>query len=206
MGYSSRSMCNGMHTTLNAIQYHHDVERYTGPHRSLVQLVATVDQINNIFDRAPSTSITALVEVPGLSSEERTKIGAMVPQIAQFMASFEAAATPAREVRAKSAVAKGVPGLDDGWPAQFVVTGKNQLYQACALSPNCFAFQGTNALMPNWLAQLTLGTEPELGMLANVRTCEPQSDGSYLMTAQPFGLDGKDKQIWLNLIQRTRPS
>jgi len=189
-----------------AIQHHHDAGAYTGPHRALVQLIATVDHINAIFDRTPATSADPLVAVPGLLADERQKIGAMVPQISQFMAAFEASTSPAREVRAKTAVAKPAPGLDDGWPAQFVITGRNQVYQACALSPSCFAFLGPEALMPNWLTQLTLGTEPELGMLANVRSCEPNKDGAYLMTAQPFALDGKDKQIWLNLIQRTRPS
>lgn len=191
---------------VDAIQHHHGLEHYAGPHRGLVELVAAVDHVNDIFDRAPSTSPGSLVEVAGLSPDERTKIGAMVPQIAQFMASFESSSSPAREVRAKSAVAKAAVGLDDGWPAQFVITGKTDLYQACALSPSFFAFHGKNALMPNWLTQLTLGTEPELGMLANVRSCVPQNDGSYMMTAQPFALDGKDKQIWLNLITRTRPS
>lgn len=190
---------------VSAIEHHHDAAGYAGPHRALVQLIATVDQINAIFDRAPTNNTDALVAVPGLMPDERQKIGAMVPQISQFMASFEASTSPAREVRAKTAVARA-PGLDDGWPAQFVITGKSQVYQACAISPSCFAFLGQEALMPNWLTQLTLGTEPELGMLANVRTCEPQKDGSYIMTAQPFALDGKDKQIWLNLIQRTRPS
>ena len=76
----------------------------------------------------------------------------------------------------------------------------------CALSPSAVAFRGTAALTPNWLTQMALGSDPELSMLANVKTCDPEPDGTYLMTAQPFGLDGKDKQIWFNLVQRTRPA
>lgn len=191
---------------LHAIQHHHDVARYSGPHRALVELVATVDHINTIFDRAPTTSVAALLEVPGLSQDERYRIGAMVPQISEYMASFEAAASPAHEVKAKTAVAKVADGLEDGWPIEFVVTAKHDVYQACGMSPNGVAFRGTAPLVPNWLAQMTLGTDPELAMLANVKTCTPKADGTYLMTAQPFGLDGKDKQIWLNLIARTRPA
>lgn len=191
---------------VHAIQHHHAVARYTGPHRALVELVATVDHVNAIFDRAPTTSVAALLEVPGLSQDERYRIGAMVPQISEYMASFEASSSPAREVKAKSVVAKPVPGLVDGWPVELVVTAKHDVYQACALSGNAIAFRGNAALMPNWLTQLTLGCDPELSMLANVRTCEPQPDGTYLMTAQPFGLDGKDKQIWFHLVQRTRPA
>ncbi len=188
---------------VDAIQHHHDVASYQGPHRALVELIATVDHINAIFDRDPTTSVAALLEVPGLSQDERYRIGAMIPQIAEFMASFEAG-SPAREVKAKTVVAKPPAGLVDGWPVGFVVTTKRDVYEACALSPNAVAFRGVVPLMPNWLAEMTLGTEPDLSMLANVRTCDQQSDGTYLMTAQPFGLDGKDKAIWLNLIGRTR--
>lgn len=191
---------------VDAIQYHHDVAGYQGPHRALVELVATVDHINVIFDRASTTSVAALLEVSSLSQDERYRVGAMIPQIAEYMSAFEAASSPAREVKARSAVAKPVSGLVDGWPAEFVVTAKHDVYTAYALSPNAVAFRGTAPLMPNWLAQLTLGTDPELAMLANVKTCEPQPDGTYLMTAQPFGIDGKDKLIWFNLVQRTRPT
>ena len=191
---------------VHAIQHHHDVARYTGPHRALVELVATVDHVNAIFDRAPTTSVAALLEVPGLSQDERYRIGAMVPQISEYMASFEASSSPAREVKAKTVVAKPAPGLVDGWPVEFIVTAKHDVYQACALSGTAVAFRGTAALMPNWLTQLTLGCDPELSMLANVKTCEQQPDGAYLMTAQPFGIDGKEKQIWFHLVQRTRPA
>ncbi len=191
---------------VDAIQHHHHLAGYQGPHRALVELVATVDHINAIFDRAPTTSIAALLEVPNLSQDERYRVGAMIPQISEYMAAFEATSSPAKEAKAKTAVAKPAPGLDDGWPVEFVVTAKHDVYQACALSPNAVAFRGTVALMPNWLAQMTLGTDPSLSMLANVKTCEPQPDGTYLMTAQPFGIDGKDKQIWFHLVQRTRPT
>lgn len=191
---------------VHAIQNHHDVQRYTGPHRALVELVATVDHINTIFDRAPTTSVAALLEVPGLSQDERYRIGAMVPQISEYMASFEASSSPAREAKAKTAVAKPASDLEDGWPIELIVSTARDVYQACALAPNAIAFRGTAALLPNWLTQMTLGSDPELAMLANVKTCEPQPDGSYLMTAQPFGLDGKEKQIWFHLVQRTRPA
>jgi HD-like signal output (HDOD) protein len=191
---------------VDAIQHHHAVAAYAGPHRALVELVATVDHINTIFDRAPTTSVAALLEVPGLSQDERYRIGAMIPQISEYMASFEAAASPAREVKARTVVAKPVPGLvDDGWPIELVVTTARDVYQACAMSPNAIAFRGAAPLLPNWLTQMTLGSDPELAMLVNVKTCEPQPDGTYLMTAQPFGLDGKEKQIWFHLVQRTRP-
>ena len=187
----------------HAIAYHHDVARYRGPHRALVELIATVDHINAIFDRAPTTTVGALLEVPGLTQDERYRIGAMMPQLAAFMASFETAASPAAEARAPSAVAPST-ALDDGWPVELPVTTRRDEYHACALGPSGFAFRGTAAMVPGWLAELTLGAEPPLDMLANVRSCEPQPDGSYLIVAQPFALDGNDKQLWFELVQRTR--
>ncbi|MBL0214800.1 MAG: HDOD domain-containing protein [Myxococcales bacterium] len=187
-----------------AIIAHHDVANYVGPHGALVELMATVDQINAIFERAPTAGPSALCEVERLSEDERERVGAMIPQIAEFMASFEAGASAAAEARAPSAVVKPASILDDGWPVEFDVATKRETFRSCAIAPNTLAFRGATALMPNWLAQLDLACDPKLDMLANIKTCEPHPEGGYLLTAQPFGLDGADKQIWFNLIQRTR--
>ena len=189
----------------HAIEHHHAAASYQGPHRPLVELIATVSHIIAIFDRAPNTGVGALLEVPGLSQDERYRVGAMVPQIAEFMASFEATSSPAVEARAPSAVARTAV-LQDGWPIELVVTTKRDTYQACAIAPNAIAFRGTVALMPNWLTEIILQQDPLLNMLANIRTCEPHPDGGYVITAQPFGLDGKDKQVWFNLVQSSRPA
>jgi HDOD domain len=186
---------------VHAIQHHHNVAEYQGPHRALVELIATVDRIIEIFDRAPTTSIGALLEMPDLSQDERYQIGAMLPKIGELMTSFEGTASPAREAKAPTAVAKPASGLVEGWPVDLVVTVKQDIYQACAMSANGIAFRGSLALLPNWLMQVTLGSGPGLSMLARVQTCEPETDGSYLMTAQPFGIE---KASWLDLIARTR--
>jgi HD-like signal output (HDOD) protein len=186
---------------VHAIQHHHQVADYQGPHRALVELIATVDRIIDIFDRAPTTSIAALLEMPGLSQDERYQIGAMLPKIADFMMSFEGGVSPAREARAPTAVAKPqVSGLADGWPVDLVVTVKQDVYRGCAMSSDAIAFRGELALLPSWLMQIKIG-EPGLSMLARVQTCEAATDGSYLMTAQPFGIE---KASWLDLIARSR--
>ena len=186
---------------VHAIEHHHAVANYQGPHRALVELIATVDRIIETFDRAPTTSVAALLEVPGLSQDERYQIGTMLPKIAEFMMSFEGSASPAREAKAPTAVAKPVSDLVEGWPVDLVVTVRQDAYRACAMSANAIAFRGSLALLPNWLMQVTLGCDPGISMLARVQTCEPGADGSYLMTAQPFGIE---KASWLDLIARTR--
>jgi HD-like signal output (HDOD) protein len=185
------------------IRHHHDAPRDHGP---LVEMIATVDHITAIFDRAPATTVAALLEVDGLSQDERYRIGAMVPQIAEFMASFEASASAAAEAHAPSAVARPATELEGGWAVEFTITTKHDVFQACALAPNAVAFRGSTALAPNWLAQLQLACEPSLGMLANIKSCEPLAGGGYVMTAQPFGLGGNDKQVWSDLVRRTRAS
>ena len=44
---------------------------------------------------------------------------------------------------------------------------------------------------------LTLSQSPAAGTLVGL--------GMHTITVRPFGLDGKDKQLWLTLIARTRP-
>lgn len=187
----------------HAIEHHHAVAAYRGPHRALVELVATIDHIIAVFDRSPETSIAGLLEVPGLTADERYRIGAMIPKIAEFMASFEASASPHEAMH--SAVAPAADALEGSWPLECVVTTKHDTYMACAIAPNVIGFRGGTALPPNWLVQLRIEAEPAIDMLVNIKTCTPHPEGGFVIAAQPFGLDGKDKQAWLALLARTKP-
>jgi hypothetical protein len=95
--------------------------------------------------------------------------------------------------------------FDDGWPVQFLVESKRESYVACGISWNAISMRGVQPLSPNWLVPLVLQCEPSIDMLVNVKSCERAVDGTYLIVSQPFGLDGKDKKAWLELIRRTRP-
>lgn len=177
---------------------HHSARTYT----PLVQLVAIVDQIIAVLDRGPSGSIAALLEVPGLDQDERYRIGALMPKVAEQMARFET--PPQREVA--SSIAPSDTPIDDGWPVDFVIASKNFTeYRAVALTPSTFAFRSQSMMQPAWLAELTLHCAPDkIMMLANVRSCQSLPAGDFLVTAQPFGLAGEDKNAWLRLIERTR--
>ncbi|MEO7735498.1 MAG: HDOD domain-containing protein [Kofleriaceae bacterium] len=182
------------------IASHHTPHTCMRVHRPLVQLVAIVDQIVEILDR-PEGGIAALAEVPGLEHDERFRIGALMPKVAEQMARFE---TPA--VREVGSLITPTPSLlDGGWPVDFVIESRSQAeYRACALAPSMIAFRSAAMLQPAWLAEVTLRCEPDtIAMLVNVKSCEPQA-GEFLVTAQPFGLAGEDKAAWLRLIARTR--
>jgi HD-like signal output (HDOD) protein len=183
------------------IASHHTPHTCMRVHRPLVQLVAIVDQIVEILDR-PDGGIAALSEVAGLEHDERLRIGALMPKVAEQMARFEA---PAQ--RDLGALITPPPSLlEGGWPVDFAIESRNQTqYRACALTPSMIAFRSPALLQPAWLAEVTLRCDPDtIAMLVNVKSCEPQSGGDFLVTAQPFGLAGEDKGTWLRLIGRTR--
>ncbi len=183
------------------IASHHTPHTCMRVHRPLVQLVAIVDQIVEILDR-PEGGIAALSEVPGLEHDERFRIGALMPKVAEQMARFE---TPA--VREHGSLITPPPSLlDGGWPVDFAIESRNHTeYRACALAPSMIAFRSPAMLQPAWLAEVTLRCDPDtISMLVNVKSCEPQPAGEFLVTAQPFGLAGEDKGAWLRLIGRTR--
>jgi hypothetical protein len=180
---------------------HHTPHTCSRVYRPLVQLVAIVDQIIEILDRGPAGGIAALVEVPGLEHDERFRIGALMPKVAEQMARFET--PPQREVA--SSIAPSDSPVEDGWPVDFMVASRTFTeYRACALTPSTFAFRSQSALQPAWLAELTLHCNEKIMMLANVKSCQSLPAGDFLVTAQPFGLAGEDKNAWLRLLERTR--
>lgn len=183
----------------HAIEYCFDPDRYAGPHKALVGLMSTVTKVIAILERAPGTGIAALIEVKCLSRDERYRLGALIPQIAELMETFEAPFA-----QAEVSVVQH-PASEPGWPVDFVVTCKREMYTACSISPNSITFRGAVPLQPNWLSQLVLqwGAR-EIDMLANVKSCEAH-DGGFMIVAQPFGLDGPDKQAWMDLLAHARP-
>ena len=187
------------------ISHHHTPQSCARVHRPLVQLVAVVDDIITILDRGSTDGIGALTDVPGLDHDERFRIGALMPKVAEQMASFEA---PVSSAAPATAIEPEATALEGGWPVDFEISGRNGAsYQACALAGNAVAFKSAVALQPGWLCDLNLKAPPDLvTMLANVLCCEPQADGSFLVTAQPFGLGGDDKAAWLRLVTRTHRS
>jgi hypothetical protein len=170
-------------------------------HRSLVMLVAVVDHVIAVLDRA-GTGIAALAEVPGLEPDERVRIGALIPKVAEQMAVYEApiARQPASPIEPEPAALAG------GWPIDVELTGANRSYRAVAISRDAIALRSPVELAPAWLIQLAIGAPPDtISMLANVKRCQPDANGGFLVVAQPFGLDGDDALGWQRLLERTHP-
>jgi HD-like signal output (HDOD) protein len=178
----------------NVIAHHHQPEG----HGELAQLVAIVDRIIAILDRAPTTGIAALVEIGSLSSAERYQIGALIPQLADAMERFETSAK-----QTPSAIEPVVP-FEDAWQVAFdVTTKKHQTCHAIAMGPNHLALRMAVALSPGWLTDIQIGPDA-VDVLVNVVTCTPR-DGMFIVEVKPFGLGGAGKQAWFALIEQTRP-
>jgi HD-like signal output (HDOD) protein len=175
---------------------------YAGEHGPLVDLLATVVMAIAMLDRAPDAGVAALVDVPGLSRAEAQQIGKLVPEIAAFMSTFESAQVPRPDPR--SAIAP-TSSIDVVFRASFLVMNKHETYTATGVTANTVIFTGVHHLAANWLVQLSLqvGEEP-IDMLANVKSCTTNPDGSFVIVAQPFGLDGADKKRWLEMLARYR--
>jgi HD-like signal output (HDOD) protein len=186
------------------VEHHHTPESCMRVYRPLVQLVSIVDQIIAILDDSTRGSIADLVEVPGLEHDERFRIGALMPKVADQMARFE---TPVDRDTASSIAPRTQP-LEDSWPVDFPIVSKNQVvHRACTLAASSLAFQSPVRLPQGWLAELTLQCAPDsITILANVRSCQALPGGKHLVVAQPFGLAGEDKAAWQRLIARTRRS
>lgn len=185
------------------IANHHTPHTASRVYRPLVQLVAITDQIMDILDRGSEGGIAALAEVPGLEHDERVRIGALMPRVADQMARFE---TPSGRAVASSIAKPDASAAPASWPVDFPIDTQNGLQlKATALTEQTIAMRSKVALQPAWLAEITLRCTPPITMLAHVKTCEAVA-GGFLVTAQPFGLAGDDKDAWQRLIARTRPT
>jgi len=185
------------------MEHHHTPETCMRLYRPLVQLVAIADQIIEILDRTPHGGIAALAGVPGLEHDERYRIGALMPKVAEQMAQFE---TPAERQASTRVADPEHPAADDSWPVDFIVESRGGVaYRAEALRPGALAFRSPAALQPSWLSELTLRVGPQpVTLLFHVTACRRRPDGEYAVTAQPFGLAGADERAWQDLIAATQ--
>jgi len=180
---------------------HHTPHTCNRVYRPLVQLVAIADQIIDILDDSSRGGIAALVEVPGLEHDERFRIGALMPKVAEQMAKFETTA----EREAASSIVPPTQTIEGSWPVDFPIASNQVQHRACALAPSTLAFHSSARMAQGWLAELTLNCAPDtITMLANVKSCQALPGGGHLVIAQPFALAGDDKAAWLRLVERTR--
>ncbi|MCX5745346.1 MAG: HDOD domain-containing protein [Proteobacteria bacterium] len=183
------------------IAYHHAPDGASAAHKPLVDLVAIVDRIIDLLDRAPDQGIDALRDVPGLGADERAQIAALLPKVAQQIAIFEPTAPDARP---SPIVHTAV--IECSWPVDFAISGDDgQTHRACSVGPNVVAFHSAEPYQTGWLSELTLHADAdELVMLANIKSCEAVARNSWLVTARPFGLGGAGNATWLRIVARTR--
>lgn len=183
---------------------HHTPHTCMRLYRPLVQLVAIVDQIIGILDDSSRGGIAGLIEVAGLEHDERFRIGALMPKVAEQMARFE---TPA-DRETTSSIVPQTQTIEGSWVVDFPIKNRSGLeHRACALAPSTLAFHSPSQLPQGWLAELTLESPPDVfTMLCNVKSCQALPSGGHLVIAQPFGLAGEDRAAWLRLVERTKRS
>ncbi len=175
------------------ISYHH-LPAGQGP---LVQLVAMVDHVIAILDRGSMTGIAALIEVPGLRTEERYQIGMLMPKVAEAMDQFETTAKVG-----PSAVEAAL--LEDGWEVDFDVLSKRGVtYHVVAIAANQLALVSKEPMNPGWLTEFRFGGDA-IEIMVNVVTCSPRAGGDFLVVIQPFALGGDGKRVWLELLHNAR--
>ena len=189
------------------ISRHHFPEVCQPIHRPLVELVATVDKVLQVLDENPSEGIDALARVRSLSAAERPLIAQLLPRLAARMQSFEACLPEPvpGEVAPSKVVAEPAP-VSESWPVDFGVTLQNApgVFRAVAMSAGTLQLRSKATVTPNWLTCVTLECQPApLVLLVNVKSCEAVG-GDQLITLQPFGLAGAEKDAWLELASDTR--
>ena len=171
--------------------------------RALVDLVALTDRINDVLERGTDADSPAMLQLSGLAPDEREKITRAMPKVAELLSAFE---TP-KQSGPVSSVDRETTIIEGGWPVNFRIEGRDKDIElrCVALGPSVFTFVSPIAFPAAWLADLTLHGDPEvLKILSNVKTCEPMPDGTFMVTAQPFGLGGDEKKTWLAIVSRTR--
>lgn len=181
---------------------HHEPDLCLRLYRPQVTLIHIVDQI---VDRlADADGLDGLRDIAGLEHDERFRVGALIPQVGSLAASFEAYLPLAVAPVVVAPVARA-----DGWPLDLAVTlrAKHGDARAVWLTPTALVLRAPTALAINWLTSLQLGDGPDgFELLANVVGCAADPTGGFLVTAQPFALDGPVKVAWLELINQARRS
>lgn len=174
---------------VDVIEHHHDATSPMG------RLIHQVDQIIAALDAAPAEGLTSLMRVSELTPDERARIGAVLPQVVEQMASF---APPTTQF-----VPHVLPAIEGetAWPVDVVIDTKTGRYKATAMSPSSITFQGPVSLALNWLIELDIGG---IKVLANIRRCDKLKNGTFSITAQPFALAGEVKTAWMALVEQTR--
>ncbi len=189
----------------DVMAHHHEPTKATAANRPLVELILQVDDVIEVLDRGPAADPNALSMVSGLAPEEVTAIVAMMPRISEQLRAFEVPVDKTVVMRRMLIETALLPPLE-GWPVNFVVEGKGHAeHRATMVGPNILGFASAFPYPVAWIADLTLHDDAgNVTMLANVKSCDKQADGSYLVTAQPFGLGGELKTAWSRLVSRTR--
>lgn len=190
------------------LAHHHSPQSAAKVHRPLTELVASIDEIIAVLDRGPDADQGALGAVQGLAHDERAAILTMMPSVSEQLRAFEMPSdTNSKTTRVvRTLIETSMMAPVDGWPVDFVIEGKGHAeHRATMVGPNVLSFASAFPYPVAWLADLTLHDDAgNFTILANVKSCEKQSDGSYNVVAQPFGLGGDVKTAWSALVKRTR--
>ncbi len=184
---------------------HHQPAKAATANRPLVELIEIADEVIAILDRGADGDLHALAPTLGLVQEDIASITTLMPRVSEQMHAFEVPAEKTMMMR-RVLIETSMLSPVDGWPVDLVVEGKGHAeHRASMVGPNMIVFSSTFAYPVAWLADLTVHDDAgNFTMLANVKQCDKIAEGSYLVTAQPFGLGGEVKTAWSKLVSRTR--
>src|SRR5262249_10196148 len=151
------------------------------------------DHVIAILDRSPATGVAALLEVSGLTTDERYKIGAVIHDVVQQMDNYALPPPVPSKV-------EPVQRDEESWPVDFdILQARHEPGRARAISPSTLELVSKHPMQANWLVELALYVEPEsFKLLMNIKRCDHVGD-TYVIVAQPFALGGDIKQRWMQL-------
>lgn len=186
----------GLPLSIATVIAEHHAREVDGIEQPLVALVALVDRVIAILDRAPESGVAALLELEGLDDGERSAVAGVVASVTRQMTAFESAAH-----HRSPSLPSEAPAVE-GWAADFAITYRDRKYRAMRASPGELTFLGEGPLPSNWLVEIALHYHPQpFEMLVNVVRCEPGPGRRHAIVARPFALDGDPKAAWSRMLE-----
>lgn len=189
----------------DVIANHHQPQLASKANRPMVDLIASIDEVIALLDRGTDGDLSALQAARGFAHDELSAIVTLLPRISEQLRAFEVP-TDKTMIMSRPLLETSAITPVEGWPVDFVIEGKGHAeHRATMISCNTIVFASAFSYPVAWLADLTLHDDNgNFTILANVKQCDKIGEGSYIVTAQPFGLGGDVKIAWTKLVARSR--
>jgi HD-like signal output (HDOD) protein len=185
---------------VDVIARHH--HRDAGRTQPLIGLIATVDHVIEVLDRAPDRSLAALLTVPGLDENERRLVGPAVADATKQMALLEAT-RPARPMDS-AVVAERTPS--DGWKLETDVAMRRHRSRGVTLWPDQISVRAPTPVEVNYIVELEVATATgPFKFLGTVRRCEPvAATHEFDVLVRPYAMSAQQNTAWNAMIDEAK--